>query len=165
MCCIYAIRNKINNKMYIGSTKNFKWRVYKHRSDLNCNRHKSKELQNNFNIQGIEDFEFIILEEFNEVKPFKELIHFEDKYIKQFNSIKNGYNIELNTTKPKKIKEPKLKKPKEPKPRKPKKPMTEEHRRNIAKGTKKAMQNSEVRKKISDAGKGRTPWNKGIKFS
>ena len=41
--------------------------------------------------------------------------------------------------------------------------LSDELKNKISKATKKAMANPEIRKKISDAKKGRAPWNKGKK--
>ena len=65
--CIYCIRNKINNKKYIGQTsqkRGYKQRWYNHISLLINNKHHSKNLQEDFNKYGIENFEFFILDEF-----------------------------------------------------------------------------------------------------
>lgn len=59
---IYYIRNINNNKIYIGSTQNFKNRFSKHRSQLKNNRHHNILLQNAYNKYGIESFNYIILE-------------------------------------------------------------------------------------------------------
>lgn len=42
---------------------------------------------------------------------------------------------------------------------------SDERRKNISINTRKAMANPEIRKKISEANKGRTGWNKGIALS
>lgn len=89
---IYSITNKLNNKVYIGSTKSFKRRKYSHLNDLKNNKHHSIHLQNSYNKYGKDNFEFSILEELtgsNEERKFKE-IH----YINLYNSYerKNGYN-------------------------------------------------------------------------
>ena len=56
---IYAIKNLINNKMYIGSTSDFKSRCRSHRTLLNRNKHFNKHLQNSVNKYGLSNFEFI----------------------------------------------------------------------------------------------------------
>jgi predicted GIY-YIG superfamily endonuclease len=62
---IYAIRNKVNSKLYVGSTKSFTRRRYSHTSDLKNNKHHSLHLQNSYNKYTKDNFEFIILEEGN----------------------------------------------------------------------------------------------------
>ena len=50
---IYKITNKINNKMYIGSSKNITGRWNYHIDDLFENKHHSYKLQKEFNEFGI----------------------------------------------------------------------------------------------------------------
>jgi group I intron endonuclease len=59
---IYQIRNLINNKLYIGSSKNIYFRTRRHLADLRNNQHKNQHLQNSFNKYEEENFEFTILE-------------------------------------------------------------------------------------------------------
>ena len=59
---IYAIKNKLNNKLYIGSAINFEKRKREHYSNLRNNKHHSKYLQRSFNKYGENNFEFIVLE-------------------------------------------------------------------------------------------------------
>jgi group I intron endonuclease len=61
-CGIYAIKNKINGKMYIGSSYNIKQRFTAHKSALKNNNHRNKHLQNAWNKYGEDNFEFIIIE-------------------------------------------------------------------------------------------------------
>jgi hypothetical protein len=59
---IYCIKNKINNKVYIGSSINLYSRLQSHKSKLNNNKHENKHLQRSFNKHGIENFEVKVLE-------------------------------------------------------------------------------------------------------
>jgi group I intron endonuclease len=59
--CIYCIRNKINNKIYIGKTNNFDKRIKKHIQTLNKNKHHNKYLQNAWNKYESVNFDFFIL--------------------------------------------------------------------------------------------------------
>lgn len=89
---IYMIMNTINNKCYVGSTKNFRKRKYEHFKDLRNNKHHSYHLQSSFNKYGQEFFSFIVLEK---VEDLKLLIERELYWIKLKESIDHskGYNI------------------------------------------------------------------------
>lgn len=63
---IYKITCKANNKFYIGSSKNIKYRWQVHISELRGNRHHSHYLQNSYNKYGEESLEFTILVELHE---------------------------------------------------------------------------------------------------
>lgn len=66
MACIYQIKNKVNNKIYIGSTQkiNSLLRKIEHFCKLNGNYHNNKHLQSSFNIHGADNFVFEIIESF-----------------------------------------------------------------------------------------------------
>jgi group I intron endonuclease len=55
---IYKITNKVNNKFYIGSSKNFKKRIHSHLSQLRGQSHHNNHLQNSFNKYGEHEFTF-----------------------------------------------------------------------------------------------------------
>jgi group I intron endonuclease len=60
---IYCIKCLSNNKIYIGSTtRSFRLRLKRHRSDLIKQKHHSIYLQNSFNKYGKDDFEVTLLE-------------------------------------------------------------------------------------------------------
>lgn len=60
---IYGIQCKINNKIYIGQTTNYKNRIKNHIMELNGNRHCNKYLQEDYNNYGKNNFIFFILED------------------------------------------------------------------------------------------------------
>ena len=60
---IYAIKNLVNNKLYIGSTKSLKRRKYEHFYELKRNIHFSQHLQRAYNKYGKDNFSFYMLEE------------------------------------------------------------------------------------------------------
>lgn len=62
-CGIYAIKNKMNGKMYIGKTTNSKNRFIRHKYLLKCGKHFNPHLQKSYNKNGIAAFDFIVLEE------------------------------------------------------------------------------------------------------
>ena len=73
---IYQIKNKVNNKIYIGSTTNLERRWENHIHQLKNNIHHSIKLQIAWNKYGEDNFEFSIIEEFNSDNE-------DDKYIKE----------------------------------------------------------------------------------
>lgn len=90
MIGIYMILNKVNNKVYIGQSKNITKRISRHRCDLRKNIHKNKYLQLDFNKYGIDSFLFISLtpctvEQLNTLEQYY-MICFES-YLTEF-----GYN-------------------------------------------------------------------------
>lgn len=76
---IYSIINKLNGKMYIGSTKNLRKRCQEHYKMLINNKHHSKFLQNAFNKYGEKHFGFCILERCEPI--VSTLLFVEQKYI------------------------------------------------------------------------------------
>lgn len=82
-CGIYKIQNKLNNKVYIGQSKNTqeRWKHHKNSND-NCSIHKA------FKKYGIENFDFSIIEE---CEP-SQLNEKEIYWINQYNSYWDGYN-------------------------------------------------------------------------
>jgi group I intron endonuclease len=93
ICGVYAIKNKINGKLYIGSSNNIRKRFYNHKNLLINNKHYNIKLQRAWNKNGENNFEFYILEETstNEI----ELREAEQKHLDLNNSYspKSGYNI------------------------------------------------------------------------
>lgn len=57
------IKNRINEKIYIGSSVNIRQRFNKHKSQLRNNKHDNPKLQLSWNKYGEKFFEFLILEE------------------------------------------------------------------------------------------------------
>lgn len=74
---IYKIINKVNDKYYVGSSKNIYKRWNEHKSDLNRLRHKNSYLQKSYNKHKLNNFDFIILETI----PPNKLIEVEQKYL------------------------------------------------------------------------------------
>lgn len=137
---IYCIKNKINGKVYIGSSKNIDKRWKKHKYCLAGGYHENEHLQNSYNIYSKDNFEFLILEECKE----EELIEKEQYYLNAYKSCERdkGYNIcpQVNKTQ-----------------------MAEETKRKISnalKGEKSPMfgthLSEETKKKLRDANKGKT---------
>ncbi len=92
-CVVYQIKNKLNNKIYIGSTiKSFSKRINEHTNTLNKNKHCNYHLQSAWKIYGFESFEFSIIEK---VIDNSKLIEREQYWIDYYKSYDNniGYNI------------------------------------------------------------------------
>lgn len=89
--CIYKITNLVNNKIYIGSTKDFRDRTYHHFSELKCQRHGNIHLQRSYNKHGKHNFKIEIVEECKD----SELFSRESYYTKLYKSFERGkgYNI------------------------------------------------------------------------
>lgn len=88
---IYMVVNLLNNKKYIGQSKNIKRRFqshhlsdYKNKNNCNYNTKFYQALRK----YGIDNFEVVVLKLCNEDK----LDELEIKYIKEFDTFKNGYN-------------------------------------------------------------------------
>lgn len=83
---IYWIRNKLNNKIYIGSTKNFRMRKNLHFSRLSREIHENNHLQSAYNKYGKYIFEFEILI----ICDPNMLLFYEQQFLDQ---LKPEYNI------------------------------------------------------------------------
>ena len=85
------IVNKLNKKIYIGSSENLKRRKNAHFNKLNSNKHKNIYLQRSYNKYGEENFNFEIIEECEDKTKLLEREQFLlDIY---FDNCKNCYNI------------------------------------------------------------------------
>ena len=90
ICGIYEIRNKVNNKIYIGSSSCIISRWASHRHMLNNNKHSNIHLQRPWNTHGSDNFRFSILEECE----IANLLVIEQKYLDSLP--KNSYNIAID---------------------------------------------------------------------
>jgi group I intron endonuclease len=67
-CGIYCIRNIINQKVYIGKSKNIYVRICNHISALNTkSKNENRYLINSWHKYGENNFEYFVLEYFNEI--------------------------------------------------------------------------------------------------
>lgn len=88
-CGIYKIENKINNKIYIGQSKNIRSRIYNHKKRLALGNHYNLHLQESYNKHGLNCFNFETIEycaedSLNEREIF---------WIKKLDTFNNGYNL------------------------------------------------------------------------
>ena len=91
LCGIYCIENVINNKKYIGLSRDIYRRWLEHRSELNRGTHVNQYLQHSWNFYGEDVFKFYIVEL---CKP-ENLSDKERYYIDTYNTLshQNGYNL------------------------------------------------------------------------
>lgn len=85
---IYYIKNIKTDEYYIGQSNHIHGRLKNHLNLLKNNKDSSK-LQKSFNEYGISHFQFGVLE----YAPLEQLNSLEEKYICQFDSINNGFNV------------------------------------------------------------------------
>ena len=90
---VYQIKNKINNKRYIGSSIHIQKRFSEHKYGLNNGTHVNSHLQKSWDKYGEHNFEFSIIEEVN--GEYNKLLNAEQKWIDYYQSYNpnNGYNI------------------------------------------------------------------------
>lgn len=98
---IYCIYNKINGKRYIGKSVNIRKRIIAHKSNLNLKKSKSSNsyLINAWNKYGIDNFDYVVLEKFNEVNE-KVLKERELYWMDFYNTCENefGYNLRRDSS-------------------------------------------------------------------
>jgi len=86
--CIYAIRNNVTGKYYVGQTCSFRKRVARHFNDLSNNKHHCSHLQRSFNKYGQLCFEIVVLE----ICSQSDLTECEQKWMDAFRSKPGLYN-------------------------------------------------------------------------
>ena len=91
MIGIYKITNLVNNKVYIGQSKNIDYRFSLHKSYLLNNHHENIHLQRAWNRYGEENFKFEVIEECEESKLTEKEQYWID-YYGGLNS-NNNYNL------------------------------------------------------------------------
>lgn len=81
-CGVYAIRNNMDNKMYIGSSTNIRSKIKYHINALKNNKDCNRYLQEVVNDIGLDKFSFIILEMCDDNR--NTLKYLENKYIELY---------------------------------------------------------------------------------
>lgn len=96
-CYVYKIINDIDDLVYIGSTADkLCKRMAKHRETAKREDAQKRKIYIHMNLHGIEHFKIILVEEYKNINR-EELLKNEDKFIKEFDSIKIGLNGRLST--------------------------------------------------------------------
>ena len=88
---VYRIQNIIEDKNYIGKSRNIEQRWKQHIASLKSNKHINSKLQSAFNKYGLDSFKFTILEETDKIELMD---YFESYYTEKYNAINDGYSIE-----------------------------------------------------------------------
>lgn len=98
ICCIYRIRNLVNNKSYIGKSTNFESRKKSHINLLRNNSHDNRYLQFAFNKYGEINFKFEIILKLSDNIKNEEISLYERNLIDVYGSFYNryGYNLTKN---------------------------------------------------------------------
>lgn len=86
---VYMIKSlSFPERTYIGSAKNLKRRIMRHKHDLRFNIHTNPKLQRHYNKYGGKDLDFWIVEELEFINK-KQLFDCEQRYIDEFNPFFN----------------------------------------------------------------------------
>ena len=90
---VYKIINDIDEKVYIGSTcSKISKRMTEHRR--NAKEGRTSKLYQYMRALGVQHFKIVCIREYTDIS--KERLHNrEEKYIKRYDSIKNGLNMHL----------------------------------------------------------------------
>ena len=91
-CGVYQIRNKVNDKLYIGSSKRLGSRKRQHFSDLRCHRHRNRYLQRAYDKYGEGSFIFEVIE-FCSAEDRIEIEQYWVSKMQTFVNNQKGYNI------------------------------------------------------------------------
>jgi group I intron endonuclease len=141
---VYQIKNKINNKIYIGSSFDIGERWLRHISKLKRNKHPNKYLQNSWNKYGEGNFEISVVEVLKDEIVYKaQLLELEQKWLDLLQPFKKeiGYNICVTAGSNKGLK------------------MSEATKEKLRKANLGKVTSEEIRKKISEGGKGKKRTN------
>lgn len=88
---IYGIKNLINQKVYVGQTRqSFQKRYWNHQWKLRNGRHDNNHLQKSWNKCGDENFEFFVIEIVEDINLMNAL---EIQYISKYRDNNLSYNV------------------------------------------------------------------------
>lgn len=103
---VYQIKNTVNGKVLVGSSKDLTAIINRYRSELKLGCCRNKALQNEWNEFGAESFEFEELEilpplENPDYNPAEDLRFIEELWVEKLNPYgDNGYNKQPKTAGP-----------------------------------------------------------------
>ena len=88
---IYKIINDVDELVYIGSTTcELSKRMAQHRRDMR-KAHKTSKLYDHMRANGVEHYKILLIKEYTDISK-ERLNSREHKYIKRYDSVKNGLN-------------------------------------------------------------------------
>lgn len=96
MGIVYKIENKITKESYIGSTVNFRKRVFTHKLKLKKNCHSSKLLQESYNKYGVDNFDYVIISECENFREVEQKLLNETKYVLNARRVATGGDMISN---------------------------------------------------------------------
>lgn len=100
---IYVIENIVNNKKYVGKSKNVYKRIHQHVSDiliLERNYNENPHLLNSVNHYGLDNFKYYIVEEIVQDENLEENLKIRELYwMKKLNTLDRefGYNLRYDS--------------------------------------------------------------------
>lgn len=144
---VYQIRNLVNGKIYVGSSKNLYHRCYSHFNMLKNGVHCNVHLQAAYNKYGKENFIFEVIEFIDDNNL---IVPREQYYIDTLDVVNCGYNMSYSACNNNSIKGRHL---------------SEEHKKKIGLGRTGKKHTEEAKKKMSESSKGQIPWCLGLKLS
>jgi group I intron endonuclease len=159
---VYKITNSLDGKLYIGSSSNIYKRWDRHRNSLRKGTHPNLHLQQACNRDGLDAFVFEIIEE--TIKDKKVILEREQFYIDLYKSFENdkGYNLTTSSSSPAGFRHTEAAKEAIRQARLGKR-LSKASRKKVTDFLTGHEVSQETRDKISEANKGKTAWNKGLK--
>lgn len=99
ICCVYCIRTTFSDRIYIGSTNDFERRAQEHVKNLKKGTHHNFKLQRAYDKHGIEKFEFVVCQIFDNIT---DAVAHESRLI-NFYKLRHLYNLTYGTPNQKKL--------------------------------------------------------------
>src|SRR5208282_1948481 len=94
MYCVYLFQNKLNDKIYVGKTKDFKKRVWRHINEATKNISRKTYFRKAISKYGIDQFNYFVIEEFENEQDSLEAETFWILFF-QSNKSEFGYNLTI----------------------------------------------------------------------